>query len=158
MNGKWDTMTSHSDDVRSQQNEWETPQTLYDHLEISGGEFTWDLAASDNNHKAPYWFTVDNDSLVQDWSALHGRLFCNPPYGRDIKRWIEKAADMTDFSHNFDEIVMVIPARTDTSYWHEYIFDNPRASVDFLRGRLKFERDGLSGQPAPFASAVVTFR
>ena len=51
---------------------------------------------------------------------------------------------------------MLIPSRTDTSYWHDYIFN--RAEIEFLRGRLKFEVDGVSGDSAPFPSALIIYK
>lgn len=74
-------------------------------------------------------------------------VFCNPPYGREIGKWVKKAHDSSALT------VMLIPARTDTSYWHDYIFG--KAEVRFVRGRLKF---GDGKNSAPFPSAVVIFR
>jgi len=74
--------------------------------------------------------------LNQDWSSLKGNLFLNPPYGRSLKKWVKKASE-TSLDEN-QKLVMLIPARTDTSYWHDYIFD--KAEIHFLRGRLKFEK------------------
>lgn len=78
-------------------------------------------------------------------------MFCNPPYGRDIAKWVEKAYNETRRPNT--KVVMLIPARTDTSYWHKWIF--PHAThIDFVRGRIKF---GNSKNSAPFPSAVVEF-
>ncbi|WP_252192268.1 phage N-6-adenine-methyltransferase [Secundilactobacillus kimchicus] len=69
---------------------WETPQEFFDNLD-NKYHFTWDLAASDTNHKCPSYFTEEDNSLKQDWHKLKGNLFLNPPYGRNIKVWVEKA-------------------------------------------------------------------
>ena len=115
--------------------------------------FNWDLASSDANAKCVNHFTVGDDSLSQDWSALEGNLWLNPPYGRDLKHWVKKAYES---SRNRDgALVMLIPSRTDTSYWHDYIFD--KAEIKFIRGRLKFENGGVASQPAPFPSALIVY-
>lgn len=81
-------------------------------------------------------------------------MFINPPYGREIGKWVKKAYEE---SKNGATCVMLIPARTDTSYWHDYIFG--KAEVRFQRGRIKFERpDGTKGDSAPFPVAIVVFR
>ncbi len=84
---------------------------------------------------------------------MGGVVFCNPPYGRELRQWVEKARGEADSGRA--TVVMLIPARTDTSYWHDLIFG--RAEVEFLRGRVRFELDGVPMDSAPFPSAVVTF-
>nr|DAZ30550.1 MAG TPA: DNA N-6-adenine-methyltransferase [Caudoviricetes sp.] len=116
--------------------------------------FKWDLAASDDNAKCNNYFTRDDNSLEQNWGGLDGNLFVNPPYGRELKLWVKKAAET--HLKNGQYLVMLIPSRTDTSYWHDYIFNH--AEIEFLRGRLKFEVDGVSGDPAPFPSALVIYK
>lgn len=132
----------------SKKEDWETPQKFFDELNKKY-QFTYDLASSDENCKVDKHFTKEDDSLVQNWDDLSGWLWCNPPYGKNIKNWIKKA------SESKANIVMLIPARTDTSYWHDYIFG--KAEIIFLRGRLKFEINGGSSNPAPFPSALVVF-
>lgn len=127
----------------SETDNWSTPQDFFDKLNEEFS-FTLDPCADELNHKCNKYFTKEDDGLTQDWSGEI--VFCNPPYGRDIKKWVKKAHD----SHALT--VMLIPARTDTSYWHDYIFG--KADVRFLRGRLKF---GDSKNSAPFPSAVVIF-
>ena len=127
----------------SQTDNWATPQDFFDKLNEEF-QFTLDPCADDHNAKCSKYFTKEDNGLEQDWSGEI--VFCNPPYGRDIKNWVKKAND----SHALT--VMLIPARTDTSYWHDYIFN--KAEVRFLRGRLKF---GDSKNSAPFPSAVVIF-
>jgi hypothetical protein len=72
----------------------------------------------------------------------------NPPYGRAIKDWMAKAYDS---SKNGAKVVCLVPARTDTAWWHDYAM---KGEITFLRGRLKF---GNSKNSAPFPSALVVF-
>mgnify|MGYP000875913726 FL=1 len=136
----------------SKKEDWETPQLFFNELNKKY-KFNWDLASSDANAKCVNHFTVGDDSLSQDWSALEGNLWLNPPYGRDLKRWVKKAYESS--LNREDVLVMLIPSRTDTSYWHDYIFD--KAEIKFIRGRLKFENGGVASQPAPFPSALIVY-
>ena len=81
-----------------------------------------------------------------------GAVFCNPPYGRQIGKWVQKAYEE---SKSGTTIVLLIPARTDTTYFHDYIYQKPNVEIRFLRGRLKF---GDGKNSAPFPSMVVIFR
>lgn len=128
----------------SQTNEWATPQDFFDKLNDEFN-FTLDPCATPDNAKCKKFYTKEDDGLTQDWSGEI--VFCNPPYGREIKRWVKKAYESNATT------AMLIPARTDTSYWHEYI--HGKAEVRFIKGRLKF---GGSKNSAPFPSAVVIFR
>ena len=74
----------------------------------------------------------------------------NPPYGREIGRWVKKASEARG-----GVVVCLLPARTDTKYFHEYIYNNPKAEIRFIKGRLKF---GDSKNSAPFPSAIVIFK
>lgn len=136
----------------SKKEDWETPQLFFNELNKKY-KFNWDLASSDANAKCVNHFTVGDDSLSQDWSALEGNLWLNPPYGRDLKRWVKKAHESS--LNRSGLLVMLIPSRTDTSYWHDYIFD--KAEIKFIRGRLKFENGGVASQPAPFPSALIVY-
>lgn len=78
-------------------------------------------------------------------------MFCNPPYGRELPKWVEKA--YRESRKRDTTVVMLIPARTDTRYFHDYIYH--KAEIRFLRGRLKF---GESNNSAPFPSMVVVFK
>lgn len=125
----------------SNSNEWETPQAFYNQLDKKY-HFGGDLAATDDNHKCERYLTKKDNALEQNWQQFgKGRaLFLNPPYGRQIKDWVRKAyEESVGYSA---PIVLLIPARTDTAYWHDYIFG--KAHVSFLRGRLKFEQHGLA--------------
>lgn len=128
----------------SKTDDWATPQDLFDQLNTEFN-FTRDVCASDKNHKCDYYWTKEDNAFSFDWA---GRLFMNPPYGREIGKWIERAATC-----KAELVVGLVPARTDTRWWHDYIQN--KAEVRFIRGRLKF---GDSKNSAPFPSAIVIFR
>ena len=132
----------------SKTNEWSTPQDFFDELDKEFS-FTLDPCATDGNAKCDKYFTVDDDGLIQDWS--NDIVFMNPPYGREIKHWIKKAYEE---SLNGATVVCLIPSRTDTTYWHDYIFGKAY-DIRFVRGRLKF---GGSKNSAPFPSAVIIYK
>ncbi|MFT8543657.1 MAG: DNA N-6-adenine-methyltransferase [Leuconostoc falkenbergense] len=136
--------------LTSNKDDWETPALLFKNLNEKYS-FDLDAAASDENHKVDNYFTANNDALKQKWG---GNVFVNPPYGRNIRAWVEKAHQESVRDPN-RKIVMLIPSRTDTSYWHDFIF--PHADIEFIRGRFKFEINGHAGNPAPFPSAIVVF-
>jgi len=125
--------------------DWSTPQMLFDALNDKYGPFTLDPCASPENAKCAAFFTEADDGLTQPWS---GRVFMNPPYGRQIARWMQKAWEE---SQKGVRVVCLVPARTDTAWWHEYA---QRGEIKFIRGRIQF---GDSRQNAPFPSAVVVF-
>ena len=125
---------------------WATPQAFYDQLNQEFG-FTLDPCALPDNAKCAKFFTPEDDGLAQDWSGE--RVFCNPPYGRKIAAWVKKCHDE---AQKGALVVMLIPARTDTSYFHDYIYH--KAEIRFVRGRLKF---GNAEQGAPFPSMVVIY-
>lgn len=134
----------------SRTDQWETPQDLFDELNNEFG-FTLDPCADDNNHKCKKYFTKEIDGLSQCWKGES--VFCNPPYGRGVGSWVRKC-----YLHGKVEngiAVMLIPARTDTRWFHEYIYNKKNVEVRFLKGRLKF---GESKNYAPFPSMVVIFR
>ncbi|EGO2800512.1 DNA N-6-adenine-methyltransferase [Enterococcus faecalis] len=134
----------------SEKDDWETPQKLFDELNEKY-QFDIDVAASARNAKLPKYFTKEDNALIQEWD---GNVFCNPPYGRELRKWLEKGYQ--EYLRVPERtIVFLIPARTDTSYWHDFIFG--KAYIQFLRGRVKFEIDGEGGNSAPFPSAVVIF-
>lgn len=137
----------------SKKQDWETPSKFFDEIN-SKYHFSFDLAANIQNAKCQKFYTPLDDSLNQDWEKIKGNMFLNPPYGRDLKKWVKKAAETSLEPNQF--LVMLIPARTDTSYWHDYIFG--KAEIEFLRGRLMFEADGVPGDRAPFPSALVIYK
>lgn len=127
----------------SKSNEWETPQVLYEQLNEEF-KFTLDPCSTDKNAKCNKHYTTKDNGLEQDWSGE--TVFCNPPYGRELPKWIKKCADSKT------KVVMLIPARTDTKAFHEYIYG--KAEIRFLKGRLKFSG---SKNSAPFPSMIVIF-
>ena len=127
--------------------EWSTPQELFDELDREF-DFELDPAASELNAKCCRYFDVDDDGLDQPWAPA--RVFINPPYGRGVGAWVKKAAEENKAGAL---VVMLLPARTDTAWFHEYIYGN--AEIRFLRGRLKF---GGASNPAPFPSMLAIFK
>ena len=131
----------------SNSSEWETPQGFFDKLEWRFGKFTLDPCATCENNKCKKYYNMADDGLAQDWATE--TVFVNPPYSH-ISAWIEKAYNESRKLRT--KVVMLIPARTDTRYWHNYVM---RATeIHFIKGRLKF---GDSKNAAPFPSAVVVF-
>jgi phage N-6-adenine-methyltransferase len=128
----------------SQTDLWSTPQDFFDKL---NAEFVFqvDVCATSENAKCPKFFTKEQDALSKDWAGI---CWMNPPYGRAIKHWVKKAYES---SLDGATIVCLLPARTDTAWWHDYVI---KGEVRFIRGRLKF---GGHKNSAPFPSAVVVF-
>lgn len=135
--------------------EWATPQAFYDELNKEFGPFTLDPCATQENAKCARFFTKTENGLAQTWE---GKVYINPPYGREIKDWVRKAAQSVRSGGGQAEIcVMLLPARTDTKWWWDYIQD--KAQVRFIRGRVKFRTPGQAKPaPAPFPSVIVIFR
>ena len=130
--------------------EWGTPQAFFDALDATWG-FTLDACAVAGNAKCPRFFSPEQDGLVQDWGQE--TVFCNPPYGRgETGRWLRKAWEA---SGSGATVVLLIPARTDTRWWHDYAM---LGDVTFVKGRLKFVHADGRSDSAPFPSAVVVFR
>ena len=127
---------------------WSTPQDFFDKL---NEEFNFDLdpCSTHENAKCKKHYTIEENGLKQDWGG-HS-VFVNPPYGREIKEWVKKCSFESKKKNT--TVVMLIPARTDTSYFHDYIYKKAK-EIRFIRGRLKF---GDSKNPAPFPSMVVIF-
>jgi site-specific DNA-methyltransferase (adenine-specific) len=130
----------------SQRDDWETPQELFEKLEAEF-RFTLDAAASAENAKCERYFTKEDNGLEQSWDGE--RVWCNPPYGRKVGEWVKKAAESKAVT------VMLLFARTDTTWFHEYVLENPRAEVRFVRGRIRFV--GAKDR-APIPSMIVVFR
>lgn len=124
---------------------WATPQEFFDELNKEFS-FKLDVCATPDNAKCEKYFTPQDDGLSQDWGGQV--VWCNPPYGREIGKWVEKASKTKDAT-----VVMLLPARTDTKWFHNYIYQ--KAEVRFIKGRLKF---GDGTKDAPFPSMVVVFR
>lgn len=129
----------------SNNDEWSTPQELFDELDREF-HFTLDPCGTDENHKCSLYFS--KDGLSQNWGGH--RVFCNPPYSQ-IGRWVEKAYRETRTDNTL--VVLLIPSRTDTKYFHDYIYQ--RCEIRFIKGRLKFNK---SKDNAPFPSMLCIFR
>lgn len=108
------------------------------------------VCALPENAKCEHYFTPEQDGLKQEWK---GTVWCNPPYGRNIGKWVEKAYNTAKDKNAV--VVMLLPARTDTKWFHDFCYLNQYATVRFARGRLKF---GGARNSAPFPSMVVIFR
>lgn len=127
--------------------EWSTPQDLFDKLDAEF-HFTLDVCANEKNAKCILYYTKEDDGLLQSWD--NQIVWCNPPYGKVIGDWIKKASIVMG-----GVVVMLLPARTDTRWFHTYIYKNPNVEIRFLKGRLKF---GGCKNSAPFPSMIVIFR
>ena len=123
-----------------------TPQDFFDKINLEFG-FKLDVCATNENAKCSMYFTKQEDGLSKEWGS--GPVFMNPPYGREISQWMKKA---NDAARNGTTVVCLVPARTDTSWWHKYAIQH---EVRFIRGRLKF---GGAKNSAPFPSALVIIR
>jgi site-specific DNA-methyltransferase (adenine-specific) len=133
----------------SKSNDWATPQDFYNQLDAEF-EFTLDPCASQSSAKCSSFYTADDDGLSKDWEGH--TVFMNPPYGRKIGNWIQKAYEEGEKSNT--RVVALIPARTDTKYWHNYCMK--ATEIRFVKGRLKFGQ-GNTKNSAPFPSAVIVF-
>lgn len=127
--------------------EWSTPQEFFDKLDAQF-HFTLDVCAVPENAKCERYFTPEINGLSQKWTGV---CWMNPPYGRGIGKWIRKAYES---SLGGVTVVCLIPARTDTSWWHDYVM---RGEIQFLRGRLCFSPNGDRSRRAPFPCAIVIF-
>lgn len=129
--------------LNSKSENWETPPQFFQALDAVF-HFDLDVCALPENAKCSRYYTPEDDGLSQPWN---GTVWCNPPYGRSIEEWVKKA------SESETTVVMLLPARTDTKWFHDYIYG--KAEVRFIRGRLKFGRSKCN---SPFPSMVVIFR
>jgi site-specific DNA-methyltransferase (adenine-specific) len=137
--------------------DWQTPKSLYDEF---NKHYHFDLdpcTTKENPLGTTYFYTKEDNGLEKPW---HGNVFVNPPYNREIEKWLKKAKYELEkgFAMN---VVFLLPARTDTLWFHKYICTKfgwsyrYGVNVKFLKGRLKFTN---SKNSAPFPSMIVTFR
>lgn len=133
---------------QSQTVEWGTPQDLFDKLNEEFG-FTIDVAASDENAKVFPYFDKNMNALEHPLAWNHQTVWCNPPYGRQIKDWVKMASEAKD-----SIVVMLVPARTDTKWFHEYVYKRENVEIRFIKGRLKFEG---AKDNAPFPSMIIVW-
>ena len=131
----------------SNSNEWATPKDLFNNLNKKFN-FTLDPCATDENHKCDKYYTIKQDGLKQSWEGEC--VFCNPPYGREINKWVKYCYEQ-HIKHNIT-VVMLLPSRTDTRWFHDYIYH--KSEIIFLKGRLHFN-DGTNA--APFPSMIVIY-
>ena len=131
----------------SKTDEWSTPQDLFDKLNEEF-HFDLDVCANESNHKCALYYDRKQDGLKMPWT--NHVVWCNPPYGREIGKWVKKAY----FEHcaHGTTIVMLLPARTDTRWFHNYVLG--WSAIRFLQGRLKF---GDCKNSAPFPSMLVIY-
>lgn len=129
----------------SKSDDWETPRWLFAQLDYEF-RFNLDPCATPENAKCRRYFTKQENGLEKDWDGV---VFMNPPYGKEIGKWVQKAYSESLLGIT---VVCLLPARTDTLWWHAYCM---KGEVRFIKGRLKF---GGSKNSAPFPSAVVIFR
>ena len=134
--------------LSSKTDNWATPQDFFDNLNEEF-HFTLDPCANEENHKCNLFYTKEQDGLTKDWGGHV--VFCNPPYGKEIADWVRYSYEQSQKPNT--TVVMLIPARTDTRYFHDYIYG--KAEIRFIKGRLKFG-DATTG--APFPSMVVVYR
>lgn len=130
----------------SERHDWETPQGLFDALNREF-RFELDAAALPETAKCEAFYTPDDDALTQAWT---GSVFLNPPYGAGIGNWITYA--YLQAQRWGGPVVCLIPARTETSWWHRYVMH--AEEVRLIKGRVQFSGIGS----APFPSCVVVFR
>ncbi|TVL96981.1 MAG: adenine methyltransferase [Candidatus Brocadia sp. WS118] len=141
----------------SQSDEWATPLDLYKKLNEEFHFKTDPCTTQDNPLGCEVFYTKERNGLEEHW---FGNTFINPPHSQ-IKHWVKSArlrqTDYYDYHkpRHVGTIVMLIPARTDTKWFHNYIYQKPDVAIRFLKGRLKF---GSSKNSAPFPSMIVIFR
>lgn len=126
---------------------WVTPHSLFDPLHA---EFNLEIdsAASKDNALLPCFWDVQTDAFKQDWHDR--RIWCNPPYSRkEIYKWVERCA-----MGGATMVVALLPARTDTRWFHDFIYNKPGVEIRFLKGRIKFSGTTGAGK---FPSMVVIF-
>ena len=127
---------------------WSTPQSFFNELDKEFN-FTLDPCATTANAKCTKYFTEEVNGLIQNWEGE--TVFCNPPYGNQLKLWVKKCYEENIKLNT--KVVMLMPARTDTIYFHKYIYHKAK-EIRFIKGRLKF---GNSKNSAPFPSMIVIF-
>ena len=127
--------------------DWETPNDLFNKLNDEF-HFTLDVCALPNNTKCKQFYSPISDGLKQNWKGI---CWMNPPYGKEITNWIEKAHNEAQKGNC--TVVALLPARTDTRYFHNFIYG--KYEIRFLKGRVKFV-GGASA--APFPSMIVIFK
>jgi len=130
----------------SKDNTWETPQEFFNEVDKEFG-FTLDVCATDDTAKCKDYYTPKDSAFNYEWEGV---CWMNPPYGRGIGSWIQKAHES---AQNGATVIALLPARTDTKWFHNYIYN--MYEVRYIKGRLKF---GGHTNSAPFPSMLVVFK
>lgn len=138
-NGRW----------HSRGSDWATPQELYEELNKEFN-FTLDVCASNWNAKHKNYFTEEQDALKQDWGK--SVCFMNPPYGKVLNDWMKKACDS---AQNGAIVVCLVPAATDTAWWHDYAL---KGEIRYLRGRPRFITPEGTWQQTFSPSVIIVFK
>ena len=133
----------------SRGSDWSTPQNLFDELNKEFN-FTLDVCASDWNAKCQRFFTEKEDGLKQDWGK--SIVFMNPPYGKVLESWMEKAYNS---SLNGALVVCLVPSATDTKWWHDFAL---KGEIRYLRGRPRFITKEGTWQQTFSPSVIVIFK
>lgn len=124
-----------------------TPRAFYEELDR---EFHFDLdpCSTHGNALCALHYTKEEDGLSKNWGGR--RVYCNPPYGRELGKWVRKCYEESLKPDTL--VVMLVPSRTDTAWFHDYVYG--KAEIRFVRGRLHFNE---SKQGAPFPSMVLVY-
>jgi phage N-6-adenine-methyltransferase len=140
----------------SKRQDWATPPTFIPWIEDKlGVKFELDAAASFENHKAPCFWTIEDDSLIQNW---WGHVWLNPPFGRELPKFVNKALEEIEERH-CKSITLLVPARTDTAWAHQLFNSRHMVRCYFIKGRFNFRyyADEAAGN-APFPSMLIHLR
>jgi len=129
----------------SKTDDWSTPIDFFKNIEKRFGIFDLDPCSDHDNAKADLYYTKSEDGLSKEW---RGKVWMNPPYGREIVKWMKKAYES---SLDGAMVVCLVPSRTDTKWWHDYAM---KGKIEFIKGRLKF---GNSKNSAPFPSVLIIY-
>lgn len=133
----------------SARQDWSTPWEFFKAQEAEFGPFDLDVCATSENAKCARFYTPEQNGLDLPWT---GRCWMNPPYGREIGKWVRKASE--EIHKQADHVVCLLPARTDTAWWHDYVAPHAERVV-FIQGRITFEG---ADNAAPFPSVIVVFK
>lgn len=137
----------------SDKNYWETPWELFNNINRKF-KCVLDVCSTHVNKKCDKYYTIEDNGLEKSWKTGKNKFaYCNPPYGKDISKWIKKGKEEVIKGNNS---VFLIPARTDTNWFHDYIF-NGASYIYFIKGRIKFVIDGIKINSAPFPSCIVVY-
>ena len=137
----------------SKRSDWETPSEIFEPLRKEFN-IVFDLCAHSRNTKCSAHYNKRDNSLRMSWATNDDDAnWLNPPYGREIGLWVERAASWA--SGGRGTTVSLLPARTDTKWFHDHIYNKPNVEVRFLKGRVKFVG---AKHAAPFPSMIVIFK